>query len=50
MSGNHQKMVRVLKSIDQLASMLAKKLKESEDHTQLDQILEELSKYAFTYP
>ena len=39
-------MDRVLKSIDQLASMLAKKLKESEDHKPLDQILKELSKYA----
>ena len=38
-------MERVAKSIDQLASMLAKKLKESEDHTPLDQILKELSKY-----
>ena len=41
-------MERVLKSIDQLASMLAKKLKESEDHTPLDQILKELSEYVST--
>ena len=32
-------MERVSKSIDQLASMLAKKLKESEDHKPLNQIL-----------
>jgi hypothetical protein len=42
-------MDRVLKSIDQLASMLTKKLKESEDHKPLDQILKELSKYASTW-
>ena len=45
MSGNHQEMDRVLKSINQLASMLAEKLKGSEDHKPLDQILKELSKY-----
>ena len=38
----------VLKSIDQLASTLADKLKELEDHKPLDQILKELSKYAST--
>ena len=43
-------MERVAKSIDQLASMLAKKLKESVDHTPLDQILKELSKYASICP
>ena len=45
-SGNHQEMDRVLKSIDQLASILAKKLKESEDHKRLEQIIKNLSKYA----
>src|ERR1700734_3015170 len=40
-------MDRVLKSIDQLASMLAEKLKESEDHKSLDKIIKELSKYAY---
>ena len=39
-------MERVLKSIDQLASTLADKLKESEDYEPLDQNLKELSKYA----
>ena len=38
----------VLKSIDQLASTLADKMKELEDHKSLDQILKELSKYAST--
>ena len=43
-------MEQVLKSIDQLASMLTKKLKESEDYKPLDQILKELSKYASSCP
>ena len=38
----------VLKCIDQLASTLAGKLKELEDHDLLDQILKELSKHAST--
>ena len=43
-------MEQVLKSIDQLASVLAAKLKESKDHKplDLDQIIENLSKYAST--
>ena len=43
-------MEQVLKRIDHLASMVTKKLKESEGHMQLDQIIEELSKYASTCP
>ena len=43
-------MDRVLKSINQLASMLAEKLKVSGDHKPLDQSLKELSKYVSTCP
>ena len=48
MSGNHQEMERVLESIDQLASMLKKKLEETEDHKPLDEILKKLTKYGST--
>ena len=48
MSGNHQEMEWVLESIDQLASMLKKKLEETEDHKPLDEILKKLTKYAST--
>ena len=41
-------MERVLESIDQLASMLKKKLEETEDHKPLDEILKKLTKYAST--
>ena len=43
-------MEQVLKSIDQLASVLAAKLKESKDHKPLDSdhIIKNLSKYAST--
>ncbi|KAF8222234.1 hypothetical protein L208DRAFT_609194 [Tricholoma matsutake] len=43
-SGNHEEMEQVLKSIDQLASMLVAKLKESKDHKPLNQIIIKLSK------
>ena len=42
-------MERVSKSIDRLASVLAKKLKESENYAPLDQILKELSKYFYLF-
>ena len=48
MSGNHQEMERVLENIDQLASMLKKKLEETEDHKPLDEILKKLTKYVST--
>jgi len=41
-------MERVLKSIDQLASVLVAKLKESKDHKRLDRVITHLSKYAST--
>ncbi|KAF8236217.1 hypothetical protein L208DRAFT_1376132 [Tricholoma matsutake] len=49
-SGNHEEMEQVLKSIDQLALMLAAKLKESKDHKPLDQIIIKLTKHASTPP
>ena len=41
-------MEQVLESIDRLALMLKNKLKETEDHKPLDEILKKLTKYAFT--
>ena len=43
-------MEQVLKSIDQLASVLAAKLRESKNHKPLDDIIKILSKYASTPP
>ena len=43
-------MERVLKNIDQLASVLVAKLEETKDHKPLDQIIKNLAKYASTPP
>jgi hypothetical protein len=43
-------MERILKSIDQLALMLAAKLKETQDHKPLDKIIRKLAKYGSTPP
>ena len=43
-------MEKVLKSIDQLVSVLEAKLEESRDHKLLDQMIKKLFKYASTPP
>ena len=43
-SGNHEKMDRILKNIDELWSELAIKLEESKDQKVLNRIIKKLSK------